>query len=568
MITWFQNAVQRHHKILFGILLAVISVAFVFTIGNFGGLGPGDKSAESFEFYGVDLNDGRQLRKLEEEMLLIAELRIRRFNSREQFKQFCLTRLAALNLAEQIQIPNPEEKQLKQLIESLPKFSTNGKFDPKLYKAFVDRLMQVKGSRWDQRFALALLRDWKIQQVLQAIGGSGNVSEEEALLKLENEDTKWSVAVWSLFTQEIIDTIKADEQEVEKFYNENKESYREPEGHKLSWIAAKAEYFKGPFPIPEESKLRALYRKKLGQWKQASHKLDIFELTQSSLKKLKEDKKESAKKDNWLEKKVQEEFESTYQIAREEVLKDYQLSEGLEKAAELIDEIVLELYEAKMDNRLRFGQIKEADLIVEKHHLKRQDLGVLREKKLPTLEGIPQVVLEKALTLDAEHFYSNAFVLENLAGLFFLEKIEPSKIAELPGVLNEVTEDYKEDRAISILRSQGELLEKAVQQGDLSAFKNVEKKVYKDFLLKDPPKELSFSILVTLSSMKKGRVETISNTKEFFVFKVLNKKLASYTFDSPKVDSTRRSLQLNSIDSLQNAVLEEMVQKELENNKN
>ena len=53
MITWLQNATGKHHRIIFGFLLVVIVVSFVF----YGFAGRGAIRSGAYMYQGVDLND-------------------------------------------------------------------------------------------------------------------------------------------------------------------------------------------------------------------------------------------------------------------------------------------------------------------------------------------------------------------------------------------------------------------------------------------------------------------------------------------------------------------------------
>ena len=56
MISWIQTIIQRHHKWLFGALLIVIIVAFVFTVGAVPGIGNPNRSEYTRNFLGFNLS--------------------------------------------------------------------------------------------------------------------------------------------------------------------------------------------------------------------------------------------------------------------------------------------------------------------------------------------------------------------------------------------------------------------------------------------------------------------------------------------------------------------------------
>ena len=73
MITWIQVLLQKHHKIIFSVLLFVIIIAFVFTIGSsipfFGGRDGSVRISRS-NFYGYNLDDQYQMAQLQRQAIL------------------------------------------------------------------------------------------------------------------------------------------------------------------------------------------------------------------------------------------------------------------------------------------------------------------------------------------------------------------------------------------------------------------------------------------------------------------------------------------------------------------
>ena len=64
MISWIQNHLIRHGRWIFISLLAVIIIAFVFTIGNTPGLTTDDSNYEERILLGIDVNNQRVMDEL------------------------------------------------------------------------------------------------------------------------------------------------------------------------------------------------------------------------------------------------------------------------------------------------------------------------------------------------------------------------------------------------------------------------------------------------------------------------------------------------------------------------
>ena len=74
MISWIQNHLIRHGRWIFLSLLAVIIVAFVFTIGNTPGCTSNQGAYQEQNFYGHDLNSSREMGIIGEKVSLSALL--------------------------------------------------------------------------------------------------------------------------------------------------------------------------------------------------------------------------------------------------------------------------------------------------------------------------------------------------------------------------------------------------------------------------------------------------------------------------------------------------------------
>ena len=63
MLSYIQSFLEKHSKWLFGSLLVVIIVPFVFTIGSMPGLVSGRKT-KMIKLFGCDLNDRNQMEEI------------------------------------------------------------------------------------------------------------------------------------------------------------------------------------------------------------------------------------------------------------------------------------------------------------------------------------------------------------------------------------------------------------------------------------------------------------------------------------------------------------------------
>ena len=71
MISSLQNFLQKHHKLLFGTLLVIIVIAFVFTIGA---PGVGLRRIKHSYLYGRDISDTHEIEEMRRDVLCSAIL--------------------------------------------------------------------------------------------------------------------------------------------------------------------------------------------------------------------------------------------------------------------------------------------------------------------------------------------------------------------------------------------------------------------------------------------------------------------------------------------------------------
>ena len=106
MISWIQHHLIRHGRWIFLSLLALIIVAFVFTIGNTPGCTTDRSGYEENLFYGIDLNAPRDIELLVEKVQMSAYLNEQTIRSDEQLQSQIYNRIALLNLASEFGIPS------------------------------------------------------------------------------------------------------------------------------------------------------------------------------------------------------------------------------------------------------------------------------------------------------------------------------------------------------------------------------------------------------------------------------------------------------------------------------
>ena len=193
MITWIQHHLIRHGRWIFLLLLAIIVLAFVFTIGNTPGCTTDRSGYEENLFYGIDLNAPRELDLIVEKVRMSAYLNGQTISSDEQFQSLIYNRIALLHLASEIGIPYPGQEILAKFIQTKNAFQDEtGAFSSESYTSFVDSIESnpraTKGI-----LILVLEEEYRIEQISSALSGPGYVLPTEALAQIQNRRTELSI---------------------------------------------------------------------------------------------------------------------------------------------------------------------------------------------------------------------------------------------------------------------------------------------------------------------------------------------------------------------------------------
>jgi putative nucleotidyltransferase with HDIG domain len=191
VITWLQNSTQKHNRLIFGFLLVVVGVSFVFYTGS--GSQAGALGSSSARYLDIDLADRRATERFDDALTLSGIPP----SSESRTYQLCLS-IARKHLADQLEIPTPSETNVQQRVRSF--FARNGAAGPtpQEWETFVSRLQAELGCGRDE--ALARLQrvvedNLRWEKAARLLGGPGHASPQEVRKALEAMDTRWTVEV-------------------------------------------------------------------------------------------------------------------------------------------------------------------------------------------------------------------------------------------------------------------------------------------------------------------------------------------------------------------------------------
>ncbi len=219
MITWLQNATGKHHRIIFGFLLVVIVVSFVF----YGFAGRGALSSGAYMYQGVDLNDPA-VRARFRDATFFAQMTGQRMN-----ENGLVQRVAELSLADSLGIPSPSVVEIRRVAREMTT-SPDGKSADGLNKflEFAAKQLNVSDEETRARFENYIKDTWRIQKAISTLAGSGHATASQIKRILDRERTKWTVDVATFAAASFKPEIKVDDAKVKEAFAANIENYRLP----------------------------------------------------------------------------------------------------------------------------------------------------------------------------------------------------------------------------------------------------------------------------------------------------------------------------------------------------
>jgi peptidyl-prolyl cis-trans isomerase D len=219
MITWLQNATGKHNRIIFGFLLVIIVVSFVF----YGFAGRGALSSGAYMYQGVDLNDPA-VRSRFRDATFFAQMTGQRMN-----ENGLVQRVAELSLADSLGIPNPSVIEIRRIAREMTT-TPDGKNTDGLNKflEFASKQLNVSDDETRARFEAYIKDTWRIQKAINTLAGSGHATASQIKRILDRERTKWTVDVATFAAAGFKPEIKVDDAKVKEAFTANIENYRLP----------------------------------------------------------------------------------------------------------------------------------------------------------------------------------------------------------------------------------------------------------------------------------------------------------------------------------------------------
>lgn len=516
MISWLQNKLQKHLLLVF-IIFAVLIVAFVMQIGNQGQWGASkEKTAELF-FYDTPLNTEAARTRLQTDAQLSASLNR---NSRAS-QNLPFERATVLHLANQSLVPEPNEEELREYIETLPGFQNQfGRFDAQAYNMALDSL-RLGGQISENDLRRVLVDDYRIAKVYTALRGAGFVNESEILDSLSQRLAKYTVVLANYDLSQYTPEVEVTEEMLQKHYEDFSFTYQTPERRIVDYIEIDANRYVDDIK-PTEDELIAYFETNI----------DRYQPTPAP----------DAAEDSEPVEPI------TFDQARLAVREDLRLEKAREVAAEKAHDLVVEIIEKEYSRDS--DALKEA-IAATGAELKSAASFAANETPIGTTWG--RNIVNEAFQLSEERYYSEPLQLGNRTLVLFYKQVIESTIPSFetlrPRIVNDVrAEEYRKARAEFALELKSKL-EAASGSEDafgLAAEENgftVEK--YPDFTLSEPAEGLDRRTLSSILELESGEVSDfvrLDGENQGAYIYVASKEIPEVSKDDPQFAQVEQSL--------------------------
>ena len=560
MISWIQRSFQHHFRVVFGVLLAVTIISFIFTIGASHGIGRAGPKTYSQLFFGHDLSRQGTSDSLFGDAALSVQLEAG-YVPREsaQVQEYALQRIAALALADQLKIPAPTREDLASHIRNLGGFAgADGQFDANRYATFRDNL-KTNPRLSEGDIARVLSDDVRIVLLQQILVGPGYVLPGEVRAQLALADSTWTIAVATADYASFKPDIPVAEDALKRFYDDAAFRYLVPPRVGVDYVEFPASAFLGAITVTA-AEVRAYYDEnplrfpKPAEAKAAGDSKAVLA--------------DAAKAGN---------PDADFAAVRSQVEQALKTERAQRQAAKTAADLTVTIYEQKLA-----PHTPAFDDFVAKNKLTLKPVAAFHRDAVPTELNWTPAIVEQALQLGADHPVSDA--LSGTAGslvLFWRETL-PSFQPSLAQVRDRVVADFNENERRKhfvefgrTLRSQletrlkaGDAFDKAAAAVTDASQPKLAVKEYPPFLRRQPPKDIEATVLGPLDRLERGQVSEMMLTEDkgFFVY-VKEKKSPDLAETGSQFAVTQAQLARLSVGANRSMFLNEIVAGELKKNK-
>jgi peptidyl-prolyl cis-trans isomerase D len=539
MISWIQRSFQKHFRWVFALILAAMVIPLIVIFSPSSGVGRGANKLLERPFFGHNLGNEIEARQLFSDGNLSAQLRGYTSLQGAQLQEYALQRAAGLSLADELHLPLPSEAQVAKFVSTLRAFQNEqGQFDQKRYTAFGDSL-KAGGQLTVADVNRVLRDDTRLSEVLAGIvGGPGYIMPHDIRQQLIRTDSTWTVQVATLDYATFAPVINPTEDALKKFYEENAARYDVPARPRFSYVEFKgSEYL--PTTAPTDAELRAFY----------NANPEAFPAPAAATPA-----PAGAPADNFL--KVRDKVETA--------LKSNASARLASKAA---NDLTLALYDQKLT-----ANSPELAAFLASRHLTVVAVAPFAPDFPPADKPWLGACPEQIARLGKDHYFSDPLPTTDSFVVLLWNDSLPAYKPLFTEVRDRVAADFKDTEKRRLFTEQGKVLRVKLQAAAktpagftaAATAEKLEVKTYANFTLRQPPQDLPYSALNSLTRLEAGQVADMTATADKgFITYVQEKKLPDLSPDSPRYIEMKKQLGLFTAGTNRNAYLSWLVEREL-----
>jgi peptidyl-prolyl cis-trans isomerase D len=552
MISWIQKNFQHHFRVVFGVVLVVTIISFIFTIGAAPGIGRAGTKTYSQLFFGHDLSKQGTSDSLFGDAALSIQLQVGYAGGESsQVQEYGLQRTASLALADQLKLPTPSRTELESYIRGLQAFAgSDGQFDPGRYASFRDSL-KANPRLSEADIARVLSDDVRIAQLRRIVGGPGYVLSGEVKEQLIRSDSSWTIAVATTNYADFKPEIPVAEDALKRYFEQNAFRYTVPPRIGVDFVEYRTSDFIGGIP-PTAAEIRAFYDENPARFPKPSES--------------KAAQPDAAKPSN---------PDADFAAVSPQVEQTLKTERASRLAAKAAADLTVAIYEQRLT-----PHTPAFNDFIAQNKLAIKEVQPFQAEATPADLGWNEQIVEQAMNLKPERPVSDPLSTANGSIVLFWRETLPSYQPELAQVRDRVVADFRENERRNSFVVTGRTL-RAQLEARLKAGDSFEKAAagvtgpikltvteYPTFVRRQPPKELERSpVLAALERLDQGHVSDLIPTteKSFFVY-VREKKDPDLAETSPRFSTMQAAIAQQSTNVASGLVLREIVEGELKRN--
>ncbi len=542
MISWIQNTFQHHFKIVFAILLALVIVAFVFTIGAAPGIGNAEQNRISRQFFDLNLSTSEGQQRLVGDANLSAYLTLGYGGiDGEQLQMYALQRYAALSMANELRIPAPTSAELTTYLKGLRAFaSEKGEFDPVAYERFKGSLKTNPRLR-ETDVARIMNADFRVNRVQSLLSGPGYVQPADIRQQIARADTIWTLAVASISYESFAPAIAPSDADLNKYFEDNIFRYEIQPRFSGQYLEFSMAGYLGQVQVTD-AEVKAFYD---------SNPARFPAVVKEGAPKL--------------------EGAAAFAAVKSQVETSLKIERARRMAQKIASDVTVALFEKQATPATITALLAERGLVA------KNITPFSRDEPPAEFGGQPEIAAE-AFKMGKDRIFSDALATPNGAIVLIWNETIPARKPILAEVKNKVVADYTEierrKRFVELGKSlkatianrvqSGESITAAAEAATAGTNVNAEIKTLSPFPLTTPPQDPDYAILAAVENLNKGDLSdmSISGPKGVLVY-AADKKLPEIAENNERFLMIRAQMARMSGSTAGSSMLNEIVQAEL-----